>query len=112
MERKELDFVLKQNHYLEGGTKEACIKAREFLRHATNPGNQIHSALSCVTADEFMEAVKVLMAFAFGQADTIPEKWTCDSDCHLVSDLLCPGECNISKTADKMCPFFMDEGLI
>ena len=46
MERKELDFVLKQNHYLEGGTKEACVKVRDFLSHATNPGNQIHSALS------------------------------------------------------------------
>ena len=45
MEREELDFVLKQNHYLEGGTKEACIKAREFLRHATNPGNSFSSFL-------------------------------------------------------------------
>ena len=44
MERKELDFVLKQNHYIEGGTKEACVKVRDFLSHATNPGNQIHSA--------------------------------------------------------------------
>ena len=112
MERKELDFVLKQNHYLEGGTKEACVKVRDFLSHATNPGNQIHSALSCVTADEFMDAVKTLMAFAFRQDDTIPEKWKCDNDCRMVSNLLCPGECNISKNADKMCPFFMDEGLI
>lgn len=112
MERKELDFVLKQNQCLEGGTKEACVKVRDFLQHATNPGNQIHSALSCVTADEFMEAVKTLMAFAFQEEDAIPEKWQCDSDCRRVSYLLCPGEFNISKTANKMCPFFMDEGLI
>lgn len=112
MDRKELDFVLKQNQYLEGGTKEACVKVRDFLQHATNPGNQIHSALSCVTADEFMEAVKTLMAFAFQEEDAIPEKWKCDSDCHRISSLLCPGECNISKDANKMCPFFMDEGLI
>ena len=66
-------------------------------------------------ADEFMDAVKTLMAFAFRQDDTIPEKWQCDNDCRMVSNLLCPGECNkcnISKNADKMCPFFMDEGLI
>lgn len=51
MERKELDFVLAHNHYLEGGTKEACVKVRDFLNHATTPGSQIHSALSCVTVD-------------------------------------------------------------
>lgn len=112
MERKELNFVLKQNHYLEGGTKEACVKVRDFLNHVTNPGNQIHSALSCVTADEFMEAVKILMAFAFQQDDTVPERWHCDNDCHMVSDFWCPGECNLSKTSDKICPFFMDEGVI
>ena len=33
MERKELDFVLAYNHYLEGGTKEACVKVRDFLHH-------------------------------------------------------------------------------
>lgn len=112
MKREELDFVLEHNQYLEGGTKEACVKVRDFLQHATNPGNQIHSALSCVTADEFMEAVKTLMAFAFQQEDTIPKRWKCDDDCRMTSFLLCPGECNISKTADKICPFFMDESLI
>ena len=112
MERKELDSILAHNHYLKGGTKEACVKVRNFLNYATNPGNQIHSALSCVTADEFMEAVKTLMAFAYRQEDSVPERWKCDSACRKTSSLLCPGECNISKTADKMCPFFLDEKLI
>ena len=112
MERKELDSILAHNHYLKGGTKEACVKVRNFLNYATNPGNQIHSALSCVTADEFMEAVKTLMAFAYRQEDSVPERWKCDSDCRKTSSLLCPGECNISKTADKMCPFYLDEKLI
>lgn len=105
MERKELDFVLKHNHYLEGGTKEACIKVRNFLYDTT----KIHSPHSCVTVDEFMEAVKTLMAFAFSQEDSVPKKWKCDSDCRMTSYLLCPGECNISKTSDDICPFFMDE---
>lgn len=112
MERKELDFVLKQNQYLEGGTKEACVKVRNFLQHVTNPGNQFHSEQSCITADEFVESVKTLMAFAFRQDDTIPERWRCDIDCRMISHFLCPGECNISKTAKNMCPFFMDESLI
>lgn len=112
MNREELAFVLKQNHYLEGGTKEACVKVREFLHYATNLGDQIHSALSCVTADEFMEAVKILMAFSFNQEDTIPERWQCDEDCCKTSHILCPGECSIDKTSDRKCPFFMDEGFI
>lgn len=112
MKREELDFVLKHNQYLEGGTKEACVKVRDFLRHAKNSENQIHSELSCVNAEEFMEAVQTLMAFAFQQEDTIPERWKCDNDCHKISNLLCSGECNISDTAKKKCPFFMDEGLI
>ena len=112
MERNELAFVLKQNQYLEGGTKEACVKVREFLHYVTDPENQIHSELSCVTADEFMEAVKTLIAFAFSQDDTIPEKWQCDTDCHLTSNILCPGECNIDKNSNKICPFFMDEVFI
>lgn len=110
MKREELEFVLESNRYLEGGTKEACIKVRDFLHYAKNPGNQLQSPMSCVTADEFVEAVKTLMAFAFRQEDTIPERWKCDNDCSYVSSFLCAGECNISKTADKTCPYFMDEG--
>ncbi len=105
MDRKEFDFVMKENNYLEGGTKEACIKARDYLIN--------HNAgMSFVNVDEYEEAVRTLIAFAFRKEDTVPEKWHCDSDCHRVSYLLCPGECNIDKNSKKRCPFFMDEGLI
>lgn len=112
MERKELDFVLAYNHYIKGGTKEACIKVREFLRCVTNPENQISSESDCVTAEEFVESVKTLLVFSFQQEDQIPEKWHCEYDCRKVSDFLCPGECAIDDSAKKLCPFFMDEGLI
>jgi len=109
LSREELEFVLDWNHYLKGGTKEACVKARQFLNTVINPGNQLHSPLSCVSADEFVEAVKVLMAFAFSQEDTVPERWNCDNDCERAADYLCPGECNIDKKAKKQCPYFADE---
>ena len=73
MKREELEYILDSNHFLKGGTKEACVKAREFIENSMNPGNQLHAPLSCVKANEFVEAVKVLMAFAFKQEDTIPE---------------------------------------
>ena len=112
MQREELEFVLDHNKYIKGGTKEACVKAREFIVHKINPGNQLHAPLSCVNADEFVEAVKVLMAFAFRQEDTVPETWRCDSDCRKTSYYLCPGECNIKKDSGKVCPFFEDESLV
>ncbi len=112
MKQKELEFILERNEYLKGGTKEACVKVRDFLFNAKNPGNQLQSPLSCVNVNEFVKAVEVLMAFAFQQEDQIPETWHCNNDCHRCNELLCPGECNISEEAEKLCPYFMDEGLI
>ena len=109
MERGELEFVLESNHYLKGGTKESCVKARDYIVNSMNPGNQLHAPLSSVRADEFVEAVRVLVAFAFRQEDTIPETWKCDYHCGMTSYLLCPGECNINQKSDKMCPFFVEE---
>lgn len=108
MERKKLDVVLQQNNYLKGGTKEACIKARDFLRHKNNPESQNQFIVSCVSEDEFVEAVKVLMAYAFQREDEMPDMWYCDSDCKRTFDVVCPGECNISKESKVLCPFFVD----
>ena len=112
MKREDLEYVLNNGRFINGGTKEACVKAREFIRNTMNPGNQLHAPLSCVSADEFIEAVNVLMAFAFRQDDTIPETWECDNDCHGNASFLCPGECNIKKGSAKLCPYFIDEGNI
>ena len=112
MERNQLDFALKKNNYLEGGTKEACIKARDFIKYSVISKTGINSNLSCVSDEEFIRAVKVLIAFSFKQEDTIPETWSCDSDCKRISQDICPGECNINKDSLKTCPYFIDEGLV
>lgn len=112
MNQDELNFVLKWNDYSEGGTKQACVKVKEFLRHASIKEQDVHSVSSCVTAEEFVKSVEILMAFAFQHEDEIPERWACDSDCHKVSSLLCLGEFNISKDSKKLCPYFQDEGFI
>ena len=112
MQKNELDYVIDHNQYFKGGTKEACVKAKDFLKNATFSEDKIFSSLSCVTAQEFIDAVKVLMAFTFTQKDTIPETWQCDNDCSKVSDFICPGECNINKNSVELCPFFTDEGML
>lgn len=105
MDRKEFDFVMEHNNYLKGGTKEACIKARDFLCN-------FNSGMSFVDVDEYKESVRTLIAFAFSQKDTVPERWSCDNDCHRLSDLICPGEFNMDNNSNKKCSFFIDEGLI
>ena len=111
MKRKELNFVLDSNGYIPGGTKESCVKIKEFLRNSTH-FNAYTISSSCVSIQEFLESVQVLLAFAFQQEDTIPKTWHCDSDCHRAMDLLCPGECCLDKDSESLCPYFQDESLI
>lgn len=112
MNKQELGFILQYNRYLQGGTKEASVKVREFIKNVEISENEIHSNNSCVSASEFVEAVKTLMASAFRSEDQIPETWHCDNDCRRVSDIFCIGECNINKGSPKLCPYFVDESLI
>lgn len=113
MKRNMLEFVLDSNSYVKGGTKEACVKIREFLKNASTDEDEfVITHHSCVTSEEFVSAVKTLMAYAFQKEDEIPKMWHCDNDCCKVSNILCPGECNIDKDAKELCPYFIDEGFI
>lgn len=111
MNREMLDYVIKQNNYLEGGTKEACIKVREFILHSQTAGSEVSASHSCVTAEEFVASVKILLAAAFSNDDEIPETWHCDSDCKFISAPFCKGEFNAKQCSTALCPYFMDEGL-
>lgn len=104
MTKEEIDFVLKDNSYLENGTKQACVKIQDFLK-------QIKSIESSSSIDnrEFLDAINVLLAFSFREKDTIPERWYCECDCRHSGALLCPGEFSISKNAKKLCPFYKQE---
>lgn len=113
MKRNMLEFAVDSNNYFKGGTKEACVKIREFLKYVSiNEDEFIISRNSCVSSEEFIDAVKTLIAYAFEREDEIPKTWHCDNDCYKISNILCPGECNIDKEAKELCPYFADEGLI
>lgn len=107
MDKKELEFVISNNKYLEGGTKEACVKIRQVLRSIDNCEIKINT--DYVSAEEFINAIGILMASAFRKPDEIPETWYCENDCRMVSYLLCPGECNLKNGSLKRCPFYVDE---
>ena len=121
MTREELDYVVKKMAFKPGGTREACVKVKDFMinfyryMHETGqitlpPG---HAPLvfqeSKVTLDEFIEAVNVLMASAAMKVDEVPVRWNCDSDCRHVCSLYCFGQFNLTQESVKMCPFFSDE---
>ena len=108
--RSVFDYVVTNNNCLEGGTQEACIKVIEVLQNAINPGNKLHAPGSCVKIDEFIEAVKVLAAFAFRKDDEIPETWHCNINCKRGDDILCLGKCNVKMDSQRQCPYFMYEG--
>ncbi len=111
MERQELEKIIKDNQCIEGGTKEACIKIREVLNNKMNPGNQLHAPLSCVSIEEFIDSVKVLLAFAIEQPDVKISQYYCENNCVYVYSTICPGEvnCGISKSGIKLCPYYTTE---
>ena len=103
MDREMLNFILSSNEYLPNGSKEACIKVKEYIKYGEK---------SCVSKEEFEKAVKTLIAYTFLKEDEVPEFWHCDLDCVRCTWILCKGECNVDKEAKKRCPYFADSRFI
>ena len=104
MTKDEMQFVLKDNSYLENGTKQACVKIQDYLKNIKS----IESS-SPIDYKEFLESISTVLAFCFQHKDTIPNKWHCECDCRHSGSLLCPGEFNINKDSHKLCPYYRQE---
>lgn len=125
MEREYLDDTIRHLKCIPFGTKEACIKVREYLKNARlDSGNDMIQGgeYNSVDSKEFVEAVKVLMANSWEQRenDRVPDMWYCDSDCSNIDTcIFCPGECQLAPTDEggkslskRLCPYFSDSGNI
>ena len=104
MTKDEIEFILKNNGYLKNGTKEACIKVKEFIKQT----KKIESK-SSIEFEEFIECINTLLAFCFKAKDTIPSFWYCDNDCKYSGTIICSGEFNIDKNSPKICPYYVPE---
>lgn len=104
MTKDEIEFILKHNSYLKGGTKESAIKVKEFIKQI-----ETIESNSSIEFNEFIECIGTLIAFSFRAKDTIPEKWYCDNDCVYSSSLICKGEFNIDKKSENLCPYYKQE---
>jgi len=98
LNQDQLRFVIKQNHYLPGGTKKACLILRQFLV----------SDRRTMRIEE-VNSLEVILAAAASREDEVPERWHCENDCHYTSDLKCAGEMGLMKGATRLCPFYSDD---
>lgn len=104
MTKDEIQFILTDNNYLQGGTKEACIRVKDYVKNIKSIESN-----SSIDFNEFIESINILLAFTFRAKDTIPERWYCDNDCKYSSLMLCPGEFNTEEKAEKICPYYVPE---
>lgn len=119
MKKEELDYAIRCANCVPNGSKEACMKVREFLQNVKESEHGITTSHYCaVNNQEFLDAVRVLMAFAWQnkENDCVPEMWYCDSDCsNIDSCVFCPGEFQVAPRDEKgkslgkkICPYFAD----
>lgn len=121
MKKRVVDYIIEQSDCIPNGSKEACIKVREYLKYLKLDKDNISSPICDVTNEEFIDAVKVLMAFAWQNKDKdcVPETWYCDNACQNIDldaiCLFCNGEFQLAKKDEqgknlskKLCPYFVD----
>ena len=106
MTKDELNFIIEDNQYLKGGTKEASLKVKDYVKKI-----QYIESNSSTEFKEFLEYLNTLLAFAFPAKDTIPERWYCECDCRHNGCMICPGEFNTDKTSEKICPYYKQENI-
>ena len=106
MNREQIEFILKYNNYLKGGTKEACVKVKDYLKKI-----EVIESKSSIDFDEFHDCINTLLAACFQAKDTIPLKYFCENDCRYTNGLLCPGEFNLDKNSKNICPYYKQENI-
>lgn len=118
---KKENFEINKSGFLKGGTREACVIVREALTNSdVHIGSMASDSLtlgstSAVSIDEFLEAVRVLMAFSYSQEDTIPERYECvDADCaNNYHATFCHGEFSLDNREltlkRKPCPYYREQ---
>ncbi len=109
LDRNQLDKLIEQEHCLDGGTKQASIKVKNYLHNAMPIGSTIQAPGSCVRNDEFIEAAFILLAYVSDKEDVVPERWSCENDCAYPNTETCPGGLKIQKGCPKTCPFYVVE---
>ena len=120
MEREFFEFVIK--NMPKNSVKRACYIVREYSRYSKI---ETDSILTCeegcaVSLHEYLEAVKVLLAYSYENSDMLTEveQFACESDCSHNNGCVgfCNGEFSISKKSHdktlKLCKYYSDSQFI
>ena len=109
MKARNIDKFIEDSKCIQGGTKEACLKTREILSKGVVRKDNFYASHSEVSMEEFLQAVKVLVAFASNLPDEKVELYYCQGDCARYYDKHCVGELTLSSCATKLCPHYTQE---
>lgn len=121
MKREYVDYTIQKLKCVPNGSKEACVKVREYLQNIqlNRKNNTISSNdFCCISSEEFIDSVQTLLAYAWQnrEQDMVPESWYCDNDCsNIDSCIFCPGEYQLASKDEsgkslskRLCPYFRD----
>lgn len=123
MKREYIDFTIKKLGCVPNGSKEACVKVREYLQNIRLDRDTISSNdFCCISNEEFIQSVKTLLAYTWQnrEQDIVPERWCCDNDCSNIDDCtFCLGEYQLALKDEsgkylskRLCPYFRNSGNI
>ena len=112
MENENIYDIIKSNGCIEGGIYEAYIKAREVISNSfVLDEDKLMYFRPRISMQEFIESVKILMAFASKHQDEYVELYDCDITCKYFKMHPCPVECIVSDNATKRCPFYQSDNI-
>jgi hypothetical protein len=109
LKKERFENVKKHFNYEKGGSLEACLIVREYLKSLDHPNAEF-----AVSYDEFMDATRILLAATWdSKEDKKIELHRCDNDCAKVGMTFCPGEFALQKRGKTLvkreCPFYVME---
>ncbi len=107
---ENINQLIKENGCIHGGSKEAAIKVRAVLKNISRANeNVLLLGRSGVDAEEFLEAVRKLIAYAEIGTDTKVELWYCETDCVRAPNPNCLYRQHTFSTGTKICPHYIEE---
>lgn len=110
MDKFNINESIKENGYIQGGSKEAAIKVREVLKNiAMANENILLLGRSGVDAEDFLQSVRKLVTYAAMHEDTKVDTWYCETDCIRAPNPKCPYRPFTFKQGIKICPHYIEE---
>ena len=106
----KINEIIKASNCINGGNKEAAIKVRAVLRNISMANeNILLLGKSGLGAEEFLEAVCKLVAYAETGIDEKVELWRCETDCVRAPNPNCLYRQLTFSNGTKTCPHYIEE---